>query len=201
MSDDLHVPAAEGARWPLANHVALGCIVKHGIGTAVRLERTVGTAGEGFDDRSFHERCYPLSVKDVCVAVSVNIAEAKAAISHLSEHSGLVRGINIAVIVVDDDRDASACRRLQVNESRWERCEDFGKQDFRIGLGDVYSLSVQIDDVGEAVLVEVQKTLCFIARLCVGPGCKSVRADRAEKDGVESQPYILIDDFLWVIER
>jgi hypothetical protein len=69
MANDRHVPAAKLAGRPMADHVAVCCVVEDGIRAAVGLKGAVGTARERLHDGGFDHFRQPLPAEDGPIVV------------------------------------------------------------------------------------------------------------------------------------
>ena len=68
-------------------------------------------------------------------------------IAHLREHPGFVCRIHIAIVVVDEDVQASTRRRLQVNIAGSLRRENLLEEDLCLDLDEIVALLIDFKNV------------------------------------------------------
>src|SRR5439155_14090776 len=115
--DDRHVLCTNVARWAVANDISVCRVVENRIGATVDLIRTVTAPWKRLHAGVRDDRAEEPSAKQLLITLPVEVTEAKAAIPHLRQHAGLIRGIDIGVVVVDGDANPSPRRGLQINVS------------------------------------------------------------------------------------
>src|SRR5258708_21819157 len=105
----------------------------------------------------------------------VNIAKTKCKVIHFRKHSGFVRDINIAIIVVDQNIPACSCRGLEIDEACPVRSQNFGQQDLCIDFDEMIATAVDIENVCEALFVKIEKSPHLVTGLSTGANRKPVR--------------------------
>src|ERR1043166_3143200 len=99
----------------MTEKITLGGVMKHRIGSTVRLERTRRAAREGLVARRRKQAAESIPGKNASVRVVVNIPETERRVMHFGKHARFIACIHIAVIVVHEHTHTSARGRSKVN--------------------------------------------------------------------------------------
>src|ERR1700678_438335 len=112
----------------------------------------------------------------------VNVAETKCEIMHFRKHSGFVRDVNIAVVVVDENIPACSCRGLEIDKACPMRSQNFSQQNLCINFDEMISTAVDIEYVCESFLVKIEKSPHLVSGFPVGANRKAVRTYRPQEN-------------------
>src|ERR1700676_263264 len=103
---------AERARRSVTNDVPIHRVVENRIRTAVGLKRAIAATRQRLDNRRVGNSDELVAAEYRPVIVSLHIPQAESRVTHLSQHPSLIRGVNVAVVVINGDRNAGASGRL-----------------------------------------------------------------------------------------
>ena len=103
---------AERARRSVTNDVPIYRVIENRIRAAVGLKRAIAATWQRLDNRRLGNSDELVAAEYRPVIVSMHIPQAESRVTHLSQHARLIRGVNVAVLVVNRDRNAGASGRL-----------------------------------------------------------------------------------------
>src|SRR5205814_48607 len=93
----------------------------------------------------------------------MDIAETEREIIHFRQHSRLIRNVNVAVVVVDEDIPARPSGGLKVHESCSIWCEYLRQQNLRVDLDQVIALAIDVQNLIKTGFIEVQERVHFVS--------------------------------------
>ena len=124
----------------------------------------------------------------------MEIAEAKGLVAHLGEHPSLVRGVDVAVVVVDDRADPDSRRRGQIDVAGIVVRQHLLEDDRRVLLDHWYPRPVQLEDVVESLLVEREPALDVVGGVALRLDREAVGRKGSEEDARQSLLDVGVDD-------